>query len=82
VVTGAALLFFGFRRPLELLLVPLIILTGWAFIGHLVTLDDDFPGGWSNPAGSRRFLGSSLLELLVKGIIFAGISTLAALLLR
>ena len=25
--------------------------TGWLFIGRLITIDDEFPGGWSNPDG-------------------------------
>nr|CAP48577.1 putative integron gene cassette protein [uncultured bacterium] len=31
--------------------VTLWILLGWSTIGQLVTLDDDMPGGWSNPDG-------------------------------
>jgi hypothetical protein len=27
----------------------------WAFAGHLITIDDDFPGGWSNPDGDVPF---------------------------
>jgi hypothetical protein len=27
------------------------LLIGWPLVGTLVTLDDDFPGGWSNPDG-------------------------------
>ena len=27
----------------------------WAFLGHLVTADDDMSGGWSNPNGERSF---------------------------
>jgi hypothetical protein len=33
------------------LLVPLV---GWPLGGTLVTIDDDFPGGWSNPDGTVR----------------------------
>ena len=29
--------------------VTLWILLGWSSLGQLVTLDDDMPGGWSNP---------------------------------
>ena len=43
---------------------------GWAFIGHLVTADDDFRGGWSNPDGSRRF---PWIALLIKAVIFVGL---------
>lgn len=24
----------------------------WIFVWHVVTIDEDFPGGWSNPDGS------------------------------
>jgi hypothetical protein len=32
-----------------------LILSGWAAVGHLVTLDDDMPGGWSNQERSQPF---------------------------
>ena len=32
----------------------LIFFVGWPIVGTLVTLDDDLPGGWSNPDGSAR----------------------------
>jgi hypothetical protein len=31
-----------------------VLLVGWPIIGTLITLDDDLPGGWSNPDGSVR----------------------------
>jgi hypothetical protein len=30
-----------------------VAFAGWLFFGHLITIDDDFPGGWSNPNGDR-----------------------------
>ena len=44
-------------------------LASWAFVGHLVTLDDDMPGEWSNPDGSVSFWRSSKLELLIKFLV-------------
>jgi hypothetical protein len=55
------------------LAVPSILLTGWAAFGHLITLDDDMPGGWSNPGWSRSFWGKSLSQLAIKFALFAGI---------
>lgn len=40
-----------------------LTLSGRAVIGHLVTLDDDMPGGWSK----------SLAQLLIKIVIFGGV---------
>jgi hypothetical protein len=40
--------------------------SAWAFVGHLVTADDDAPGGWSNPDGSFPFPWA---ELATKGLI-------------
>lgn len=40
---------------------------GWLFLGHLITLDDDFPGGWSNPEGAHLFPWG---ELALKGAVF------------
>lgn len=41
----------------------LIGFSAWAFLGHVVTLDDDLPGGWSNPDGT---LPSPWRELALK----------------
>ena len=27
-------------------------MASWVFIGHLITIDDDFPGGFNNPDGA------------------------------
>ena len=58
---------------------PALIVTGWAAIGHMVTLDDDFPGGWSNNEGSKRFFLISLLWLLAETVVFVGIFYLVAM---
>ena len=44
-------------------------------IGHIVTIDDDMPGGWSNPDGSQPFPWK---ELLIKAAVLVGLG-LAAL---
>jgi hypothetical protein len=48
----------------------------WAFIGHIITADDDAPGGWSNPDGSLPF---PWRELAVKAAFLAGLIALAVL---
>ena len=50
-----------------------LALSGWAAIGHLVTLDDDMPGGWSNPDRSRAVWSKSLAQLAIKMVIFGGV---------
>src|SRR6266446_4251085 len=35
-------------------LVALAFFIGWPLIGTLITLDDDLPGGWSNPDGKTK----------------------------
>lgn len=32
----------------------LIVFVGLPLVGYIVTIDDDFKGGWSNPDGTRR----------------------------
>lgn len=59
--------------------VALTALIGWAFFGHIVTIDDDMPGEWSNPGRSRSVWYKSLLELLVKFIILALVGTFMAI---
>jgi hypothetical protein len=49
--------------------------SAWAFFGHLVTFDDDAPGGWSNPDGRRS---RGWLELGIKAVIFGGLCVTAA----
>ncbi|NEZ02539.1 hypothetical protein G4Y73_00075 [Wenzhouxiangella sp. XN201] len=44
---------------------------GWLVAGHLLTLDDEEPGGFSNPDGSRGIWRSSLLELAAKASVLA-----------
>lgn len=46
---------------------PPIVLSAWAFFGHLVTYDDDLPGGWSNQGNSRSIWRRSQFEVFVKG---------------
>jgi hypothetical protein len=29
-----------------------VLLIGWPLAGTLITIDDDYPGGWSNPDGT------------------------------
>jgi hypothetical protein len=47
-----------------------LVLSGWAAMGHLVTIDDDMPGGWSNPRRSGTLLLRSLGELVLKVLVF------------
>ena len=48
----------------------------WAFVGHLVTADDDAPGGWSNPDGSLPF---PWVELLIKALVLGALCASATL---
>jgi lysylphosphatidylglycerol synthetase-like protein (DUF2156 family) len=52
---------------------PVLVLTGWIALGHLVTLDDDFPDGWSNPSKSTAEWHRSLAWLLLKWFVFASV---------
>ena len=65
---GAAVL--GYRWFALLALAPATGLSGLATIGHLVTLDDDAPGGWANPEGSPEVWRSSVAQLVIKGTVF------------
>jgi hypothetical protein len=48
-------------------------LSAWAAFGHLITIDDEAPGGWSNPEESQEVWRGSLRELAVKFVILAGL---------
>ena len=48
--TGAAVSYLiGARSLGNWIAAPALVLSGWTALGHLVTLDDDMPGEWSNP---------------------------------
>lgn len=49
--------------------VPALVMSAWAAIGHLVTIDDDFAGGCSNPDGSSQNWYQSLRELAIKLVV-------------
>ena len=54
-------------------------IAGLVFGGHFVTLDDDCPGGWSNPDESTSFWHRSLFVALAKlAVVLALISLLLA----
>ena len=44
----------------------LIGLTIWAAFGHLITLDEDKPNGWSNIEGTDEFYKQSKRDLRLK----------------
>ena len=50
---------------------PALVMSAWAVFGHFITLDDDAPGGWSNPDDSSEVWRASLGELAVKAGAFA-----------
>jgi hypothetical protein len=71
VVTTALLLSWFWRVPY---IYTQIGFSAWAFVGHLVTSDDDLPGGWSNPDGAYPFPWA---ELMIKGLVFAILGAVA-----
>ena len=50
---------------------PALFFSGWAALGHLVTLDDDAPGGWSNSEGCQAAWKRSIAEFVLKIVVFA-----------
>lgn len=47
-----------------------VIFSGLALFGHLITLDDDAKGGFSNSQSSSRIWRSSLLGVALKAGLF------------
>ena len=43
----------------------------WVVFGHLITIDDDMPGEWSNPEGDKKLWHSSVVIVFVKFMVFA-----------
>ena len=57
-------------------IVTLWILLGWSALGQLVTLDDDMPGGWSNPDGDPAIWRQARTWLVCTFASFALVSWL------
>jgi hypothetical protein len=49
-------LYFAFDVPLGYTAPAVFV--GWPVVGTVVTVDDDLPGGWSNPDGTVALRGS------------------------
>lgn len=45
--------------------------SAWAAMGHLITIDDDRLGGFSNPEEDKNLWNLSLLLLLLKFVVLA-----------
>ena len=52
---------------------PALLFSAWAFVGHLVTIDDDYPGGFSNPQKSQALWSTSVRALGMKFLAFVAI---------
>lgn len=72
VCVTAVLLSWLWRVPY---LYTLIGFAAWALLGHLITIDDDLPGGWSNPQGEAPF---PWRELLIKAVLLTSLLAIAA----
>ena len=65
--SGACLVMFTVGPALAIwIAAPALFMLGSAVIGHVITFDDDFPGGWSNQDNSWQYFRASLYELLGK----------------
>ncbi len=73
VVGGIAAVMLGYDAIAKGIGAPALVLSGWASFGHFITLDDDMPGEWSNPEGSKKSWYSSILELVVKIAAFVAV---------
>lgn len=68
----------GFGAVLKVLLgINLVdfglVMSGWMFLGRLITLDDELPGGFHNPDGELPF---PKYELSGIGLSFIGLAVL------
>jgi hypothetical protein len=56
----------GLRDWVVTLSLPALALSGVAVAGHVTTMDDDAPGGYSNPDGDMAMWAESVRELKCK----------------
>jgi Kef-type K+ transport system membrane component KefB len=52
--------FLGLPLVAACILAPAAVATGWTFAGHLITVDDDAPGEFSNPESDLKTWRESL----------------------
>jgi hypothetical protein len=76
IVVALITLFFGHETSAQYAAAPALILSGLVALGHLVTLDDDAPGEWSNSEVSSEIWRHSLIELAIKLIVFAAVGVI------
>lgn len=78
---GGLIAFFSGALWWRWMFAPALFFSGAASFGHLITLDDDFPGEWSSPADpdkARSFFRRSLAELAAKMVVFGALALLVA----
>ena len=63
---GAVASFFGHAVIAKIIGSAALVLSVRACFGHIVTLDDDAPGEWSNPERSKAIWSNSVGELFIK----------------
>lgn len=66
----------GYDSQARYIAAPALILSGWAAVGHLITLDDDAPGGWDNPKGTKSIWRISIMWLSLKVIFFVAVGVM------
>lgn len=66
-------MFMGHQSQARYIAAPALVFSGWVALGHLVTLDDDAPGEWSNPEGSKAIWCRSRVQLIVKIVVFTAV---------
>lgn len=54
----------------------IVLISTLPFIGHVITLDDDYPGGFSNQDESVEIWKSSLFQLLIKLLVIVALGAL------
>jgi len=76
--TSGLLSLAGRRTVAAYAILPAVVTSVWIFVGHLVTVDDEAPGGWANPDGVPEVWRQSLLWLAMKAMVCAGVAGGAA----
>ncbi|RBW50343.1 hypothetical protein [Marinobacter sp. F3R11] len=72
-LVASVAMFMGHQSLAKYFAAPALAFSGWAALGHLVTLDDEAPGEWSNPEGSKAIWKRSVVELIIKVVVFAAV---------
>ena len=80
-VIAVSALALGARHPLEIALLPPILLAAWVLFGDLIKVDESGPWGFAIFIGSWKFLRTSLGQFCLRLVLLIVLLAIADIVL-